>query len=303
MGTPAFAVPTLEKLIDSRHNLIGVVTGPDRQAGRSLKIRQTPVKELAVEAGLPILQPESFDDIGFLSALTDWQPDVCVVVAFRILPPEVIEIPRRGCVNLHPSLLPDLRGAAPLNWALINGYCKTGLTTFLIEKRVDAGNILLQHEAVIEPDDDAGSLSERFSRLGADLILQTLDLMEDDNLPIQKQEGKVTRAPKITVETCRLDWKRSAESLHNLVRGLSPVPAAFSTLKCRRLKIFKTQVIEQSATVDPGEIVETTNDMIVVATGDYHLGISELQAEGKRRMTAGEFLRGNQGLIGTKFSD
>ncbi len=300
MGTPQFAVPTLSALLKSRHEVCLVVTGPDKRAGRSLKVKTTPVKDLAEKEGLPILQPTDFKDREFLEKLTNAKPDVCVVVAFRILPQEVLEIPKSGCVNLHPSLLPDLRGAAPINWALMKGYSSTGLTTFLIEKRVDAGGILIQEPVEIEPDENAGSLSDRLSRSGAGLIVKTIDLLEQGSIKPTKQEGKVTKAPKITIEMCKLDWTNSSKDLHNQIRGLSPNPCSFAYLKKKRLKIFKSTLMASEAKGEPGEIIGFENELMVIATGSGMLGVEELQLEGKRRMTTVEFQRGAQNIIGTR---
>lgn len=300
MGTPQFAVPTFKILLNSRHQVCLVVTGPDKRAGRSLQVTTTPVKRIAEEAGLPILQPTDFRNPEFLGKLSDTDMDICVVVAFRILPEEVLGIPKLGCVNLHPSMLPDLRGAAPINWALMKGYTSTGLTTFLIEKRVDAGGILLQKSVDIKPDDDAGTLSSRLSERGAELIIRTIDLLEDGAITPSKQNGEVTQAPKITVETCELDWAKSAEHLHNQIRGLSPVPCAFTNFGIKRLKVFKSRIIDTEFKGDPGEITGFEGQLLVVSTGAGRLGIEDLQMEGKRRMTSSEFQRGVQNIIGTK---
>ncbi|MBT7787649.1 MAG: methionyl-tRNA formyltransferase [Calditrichaeota bacterium] len=302
MGTPQFAVPTLTALMRSKHEVCLVVTGPDKRAGRSLKVTTTPVKRMAEELELPILQPIDFKNPDFLAQLSEASPDLCVVVAFKILPLAVLEIPKFGCVNLHPSMLPDLRGAAPINWALMNGYTSTGMTTFLIEKRVDAGGILIQEPVEIQPEDDAGSLSERLSKNGADLIVRTIDLLEKCSITPCKQNGSVTKAPKITIEMCELDWSKTAQQLHNQIRGLSPTPSAFTHIKKKRLKIYKSVVVDSDYQGEPGEIIGFENDVLIVATGSGKLGIMDLQVEGKRRMTSSEFQRGAHNIIGTKFA-
>lgn len=198
-------------------------------------------------------------------------------------------------------MLPDLRGAAPINWALMNGYTSTGMTTFLIEKRVDAGGILIQESIQIDPEDDAGSLSERLSKSGAELIVKTIDLLEKGSITPSKQKGSVTKAPKITIEMCELDWSNTAQHLHNQIRGLSPVPSAFTHFKKKRLKFYKSVVVDSDSQGEPGGIIGFENDLLIVTTGSGKLGIKDLQVEGKRRMTSTEFQRGAQNLIGTKF--
>jgi len=299
MGTPTFAVPTLQALLASRHPVVGVVTGLDKPAGRTLRPQPTAVKKASLTAGLPILQPEKLKNPEFLQALAEWQPDVCVVVAFRILPREVIEIPPRGCINMHPSLLPALRGAAPINWALMNGCERTGITTFLIEKRIDAGSILLQREYPILPEDDAGSLSERLSAEGARLIVETLDGFEEGRLVPRPQAGEPTPAPKIEAETCRIDWTRPATEICNQIRGLSPAPAAFTTLNGKRLKLFRAKVVKGNAVAAPGTVIKGKAGVLTAQCGAGGLAILELQLEGKRRLDSTEFVRGKPVECGT----
>lgn len=292
MGTPEFAVPSLRRLHHSDHEVISVVTSPDKPAGRSLKLCESEVKVAAKGLRIPILQPEQLNDPSFLDEIRRIEADIGVVVAFRILPPSLFELFPKGCVNLHPSKLPDLRGAAPINWALIRGYTETGITTFLIEKRVDVGNILLQTKVSIDPDDDAGRLSERVSEMGAQLIVQTLDGIEKGELKPTPQEGKVTLAPKITRELCEINWDKSASELRNLIRGVSPIPCAFTYLNGKMLKIFKATVLHSSTKLTVGSVIGDCKDEIRVQCGEGMLLIDELQLEGKKRMTSGEFLRG-----------
>jgi len=300
MGTPQFAVPSLEALLASRHEVAVVVTGPDKPAGRSRRMTETPVKRSAKRRGLPVLQPHDLRDPFFAKALAGFDPQVNLVVAFRILPPVIFNTAALGSVNLHASLLPQLRGAAPINWALMRGQTSTGVTTFKIERKIDTGNILLQEPVEILPDDDAGSLAERLSKIGAKLMLKTLDGLEEGRLKPTPQRGEVTDAPRITRETCRIDWRREAEVIHNQVRGLAPVPGAFSRLGDRIIKIFRSVPHSDLPGNVPGEVSHTEENGFFVGTGCGCLEILELQLEGKRRMKAGDFLRGKQVHAGTK---
>lgn len=300
MGTPEFAVPTLEALLRSKHQVKAVVTGKDKRAGRRLKLVETAVKISAYKQGLTVLQTEDFCDPFFLRALKGIHAEIGVVVAFRIIPEELFQLFPHGCINLHPSLLPDLRGAAPINWALMRGYRQTGITTFLIRKKVDAGSILLQETVDIDPMDDAGSLSAKLSVSGSRLVVKTLDELQEGNLVSQPQKGTVTKAPRITRTTCRIDWNRPAGEIHNQVRGLSPVPTAFTTLKGRLLKVYRTIIIEGVDDAEPGVIEWCKGGAICVQTGKGKLGLTEIQLEGRKRITAEEFLRGKTIEPGTK---
>ena len=299
MGTPEFAVPSLEAVFASRHEVVAVVTTADKPSGRSLRMTESPVKKAARRYELPILQPDELRDPFFIRALAGFSPEVFLVVAFRILPPEVFSIPPFGCINLHPSLLPELRGAAPINWALMRGLSRTGLTTFLIERQVDTGDILLQEPVDIKPDDDAGSLSARLAELGAQLCIRTLEGLEAGELKPGPQKGEVSTAPRLTRDTCRIDWNRPAVEIHNQVRGLSPTPAAFTTLNQKTVKLFCTKPLDDFGDGEPGTVAGEVDDMLAVYTGREALGIIELQMEGRRRMNAGEFLRGKSILPGT----
>lgn len=299
MGTPEFAVPSLKALAASRHEIVVVVTGADKRAGRSLKMTETAVKRLAGQLGLPLLQPTDLNDPSFISSLAGFDPDICMVVAFRILPPEVYELPPHGSINLHASLLPELRGAAPVNWALMRGYTRTGLTTFQIRRKVDTGAILLQQPVEILPDDDAGSLSARMAETGAELIIRTLDdVASGKTHPIQ-QDGKATKAPRITPDTCRIDWSWSAVKIHNRVRGLSPSPGAFTILGGKVIKLFRTQPHPEITDSEPG-VVTCVDDLLRVSAGDGSIDILEIQMEGKRRLRTEEFLCGRRIPDGTK---
>ncbi|MBD3287847.1 methionyl-tRNA formyltransferase [candidate division KSB1 bacterium] len=304
MGTPEFAIPSLEELMKSSHRVLAVVTGIDKPVGRGQKVRPTPIKKFALEKGLPVLTPLKLKDEKFISELKQFEADIFVVVAFRILPVAVFTIPPRGTINLHGSLLPKYRGAAPINWAIINGEQKTGLTTFFIEKKVDRGEIILMRETEIGPEETAGELHDRLCQQGAKLLVETLDLIEQEKVQPRKQAGEPTLAPKITKEVCRIDWNKDAESIYNLVRGLSPYPRATGVFHDTEMKICCARIVpsEIGQNVEPGTIVKADKTgELHVATGQGIISITELQPECKRRMTSAEFLRGHQVQPGEKF--
>jgi len=292
MGTPDFAVPSLEALIAAGHTVAAVVTGADKPRGRGQRLTSTPVKEAALRHSLPVLQPISVKDPAFSSALRDLAPELAVVVAFRILPRDVFTIPSRGTFNLHASLLPRYRGAAPINWALMNGDTETGVTTFFLEDAVDTGNLLLQEAIPIGPDDDAGSVHDRLSQVGARVVVETVRRIEAGTIvPMPQENRDATPAPKIFREQCRIGWNAPAETVHNFIRGLSPHPAAWTLHQRRLLKIYKTRPLGVPATVPPGTLHATTH-ALTVAAADSLLEVLELQQEGHRRMIVEEFLRG-----------
>ena len=302
MGTPEFAVPSLNRLVESKHDVIGVVTVPDKPAGRGLKERPSAVKQAASDLDLPVLQPEKLKDPGFLSALRDWQADCYAVVAFRILPVDVFGIPRLGTVNLHTSLLPKYRGAAPIQWALMNGDSETGVTTFLIDRRVDTGNILMQKRIAIQPDEDAGSLHDKLAEAGADLLVQTMDKLEASTIEPRPQKGEATPAPKIIRVHCRIDWSDSNEKIRDQIRALSPMPGAFTGLNGKRMKLFETDLQSGADSRHPsGSILKADDSGILVQCGTGRLLVHELQLEGKKRMRVSEFLRGNTIKTGDRF--
>lgn len=293
MGTPEFAVPSLRKLASSPdHHITGVVTVPDRQKGRGLKVLASPVKTSALDLNLPVVQPEVLDDPGFIGQLTGWNADCFVVVGFRILPPEVFELPPGGCFNLHASLLPKYRGAAPIQWALIRGEKKTGVTTFLIRRTVDTGDILMQDETEIGENENAGSLHDRLAVIGAGLVLRTVDALESGKLTPRIQHGDPTSAPKITQETGRIDWNASAGQIRNLIRGLSPYPGAYGFLNGRRFKIYEAEILSQEDGADAGKIIKSEGGQLIVQTGSGCILVKTCQIEGKNRMDAAAFLRG-----------
>ena len=302
MGTPAFAVPSLEALIERpEHEVAGVVTGPDRPKGRGLKTASSPVKETALRHGIPIWQPEKLRDPGFLDALRTLDAGLFVVVAFRILPDELLAIPPLGTINLHPSLLPRYRGAAPIQWAVMNGDEVTGVTTFLVERRVDAGDILCQETVPIGPEETAGELHDRLSRAGADLLLRTVDRVADGQIGSHPQRGEATPAPKISREDGRIDWRLAARAIHNRVRGLNPVPMAFTTWRGQRLRIMASQPVclEGEEGRAPGEIVSADERRgITVQTGEGGLRLAMVQPEGRSRIEGAEFVRGYRPAAG-----
>ncbi len=299
MGTSEFAVPCLLKLLDNKNiNLPVVVTVPDKPAGRSLEMSESPVKTVARSRGIPVLQPDDLRDPFFLRAIQGYNPDIAAVVAFRILPTELFTIPKMGCINLHASLLPELRGAAPIQWALIRGYKETGVSTFLIERKVDTGGLLAQSSIQIDEEDDAGSLSYKLSSLGAHLLFETVLQVGNGELMPQVQRGPTSLAPKITKELCKIDWTDTATTIHYLIRGLSPHPAAHSFLGDKIVKFFRTSV-SGIHTENPGQITITADGSLLVGTGKGSLLIEELQLEGKKRMTSSEFLHGKAIQVGT----
>lgn len=292
MGTPDFSIPSLNAIYQSKHDLIAVVTTPDKERGRGQKVTFTPVKQFAVENNIPVFQPEKLKgNDEFVSQMKELQPDLFVVVAFRILPKEIFEIPKYGSFNLHASLLPKYRGAAPIQWALINGETETGLTTFKLAEKVDTGNIYLQIKVPVYPEDNFGTLHDRLSELGADVVMKTIGLIESGNYQLLPQDDSLASpAPKITKEICKIDWNKPAEEIHNLVRGLSPYPAAFFIFNEKVIKVYRTEVVKDMH-LKPSEFHQTKKELIV-GCGKDAIKILEIQQEGKKRMSIEEFLRG-----------
>jgi methionyl-tRNA formyltransferase len=295
MGTPDFAVPSLQKLVQSRHRIVGVVTVPDKPKGRGQKISQSPVKSFAQERELTVLTPVNLKDGVFIESLAGLNPDLIVVVAFRILPEEVFSLPPLGTINLHASLLPKYRGAAPINWAIINGETKTGLTTFFIRRKVDTGDVILQREIRIGPEEDYGELYRRMSEEGAGVLFESVELIEKGEVKTSKQDdSQASSAPKITPEHCRIDWSRTAVQVKDQIRGLSPSPGAFTSFRGKNLKLFKAEAIsDREPDGDAGQMVESEGkESVWVTTGGGILSLLEVQPEGKRRMKVEEFVRG-----------
>jgi methionyl-tRNA formyltransferase len=292
MGTPDFSIPSLESIYKSKHELTAIVTTPDKERGRGRKITYTPVKQFAVENNIPVYQPEKLkSNTEFIEQMKALQPDLFVVVAFRILPKEVFDIPKFGSFNLHGSFLPKYRGAAPIQWALINGETETGLTTFKLAEKVDTGNIYLQEKVEIFPADNFETLHDRMSLLSEDLVLKTISLIESGNFELKLQDDSLASpAPKITKEICKIDWNKSAKEIHNLVRGLSPHPAAFFIYNGKGIKIYKVEIVEQND-MKPFQIHQTKTELII-GCGKDAIRVLEIQQEGKKRMGIEEFLRG-----------
>jgi len=301
MGTPEFAVWSLKALISNGYNVVGVVTAPDRPSGRGQKLHQSDVKQYADSCGLPVLQPEKLKDEKFLDDLASLKADLQIIVAFRMLPEVVWKMPAMGTFNLHGSLLPHYRGAAPLNWAIINGDQETGVTTFLLKQEIDTGNILFQEKITIGPEQTMGELHDSLKVIGANLVLKTVDALADGvAIPVpqnlQTVDPKRLNAPKIFKESCRIDWGKPAIDINNLIRGLSPYPAAWTNIQSAEsetgLKIFKASVELLNHPCNPGEIQSDNKKYLRIACGDGFLHILDLQLAGKKRMCVAEFLRG-----------
>jgi methionyl-tRNA formyltransferase len=300
MGTPDFAVPSLLALIDAGLSPRAVVTAPDKPRGRGRHRSGTPVSRVAAENGLTVLQPESLRSESFIDDLRQFDPDLFVVVAFRILPETVFTLPQHGSINLHASLLPKYRGAAPINWALINGEQQSGVTTFFLKQAVDTGAIILQEAVDLHDDMTAGELHDLLAQHGAHIVVESVRRIADGSVQTFLQDDtQATPAPKIFRETCHIEWNNSARELHNFVRGLSPSPAAWTLHENRLLKILRTTVLRESGEGRPGSILRADTELHVQC-GTGALRILELQQEGKRAMTAGEFLRGYRFVAETK---
>ncbi len=296
MGTPEFAVPSLDALVNAGYEIVGVVTAPDKPAGRGLKLNESAVKQYAVEKGLHILQPEKLKNAQFLDELKSLRADLHVVVAFRMLPEVVWNMPPLGTINLHASLLPQYRGAAPINWAIINGEKETGATTFRLQHEIDTGNILLQESILIGENETAGELHDKMKMIGSALLLKTVDGLADESLSELPQStiansSLIKHAPKIFTETAKIDWNKSRNEIHNLIRGLSPYPAAFTQLEGKLLKIYKAQKEPGNSTA-PGTMETDKKTFLKFACKDGYIKIEELQLEGKKRMIVSEFLKG-----------
>jgi len=301
MGTPGFAIPSLTMLIASDNTIAGVVTQPDRPSGRGKKLTPPPVKTLALQHALPVLQPERVKEENAIQWLRSKKPDLIVVVAFgQILPPKILKIPSYGCINLHTSLLPQYRGAAPINWALINGEKKTGVSTILMNEWMDTGDIFLQMETKIEEKEDALTLSNRLSTLGAKLLLETISQLKRGGLtPTPQNHSKVTYAPLLKKDDGHIDWRKNAQAIHNQIRGTLPWPGAFTYLDKKLLKIFNSVVIDEENRGSPGKIFQVGAEGIKVATGKECLLLTEVQLQGRKRMNAAEFIKGHPVPTGT----
>ncbi len=304
MGTPDFAVPTLDALLNSKHNLVTVVTQPDRPKGRHLRLQASPVKIFARKKNLPILQPTSLDEKSFENSISSLNPEVIVVVAYgRIIPGWILSFPAYGCINVHASLLPKYRGAAPIQRAIMDGCTETGVTTMLLDEGMDTGDILLQSPIEIEPDDTSREVEKKLSQKGAELLLETLDgLAKDCIIPRKQDESEASYAPKIEKEEAFLEWSEPASRLRDLIRALNPFPGAYTYFRSKRLKVFRARIFEQTCSPrdEAGTLIGLENDGIIVASADKPLILTEIQLENKRKMTAAEFLRGHRVEIGEK---
>lgn len=294
MGTPEFAVASLDAILRAGYPIAGVVTAPDKPAGRGMQLTESAVKKYALENGLSILQPEKLKAPAFLEQLQTLAADLQIVVAFRMLPEVVWNMPPMGTVNLHGSLLPQYRGAAPINWAVINGEKETGVTTFKLQQDIDTGNILLQERFPIGATETAGDVHDRMKTIGARLLVRTIEALAAGTLTAIPQENpaNLKHAPKIFTETCRIDWNKPTGEIYNLIRGLSPFPTAFTELDGKFLKVFRAEKDNSSPGIAPGEAQTDQKSYLRFAGADGYINVTELQMEGKKRMKTADFLRG-----------
>jgi methionyl-tRNA formyltransferase len=302
MGTPEFAVASLDALVQAGCNIVSVITAPDKPAGRGMKLQESAVKQYSVRKGLKVLQPEKLKNAAFLEELRELNADLQVVVAFRMLPEVVWNMPPMGTINVHGSLLPQYRGAAPINWAIINGEKETGVTTFKLQHEIDTGDILLQQTISIGDDDTAGDVHDRMKQVGAQLLVRTIEELASGQLkerPQVKQADQraqdasgLKHAPKIFTDTCRIDWNKTVNEIHNLIRGLSPFPGAFTFLDQKMLKIYRSEKLHSQPAINPGMVTTDGKTFLRYACPDGFINIKELQLEGKKRMRIEDFLRG-----------
>lgn len=303
LGTPDFAVATLDAMVQHKLNVVAVVTAPDKPAGRGMKLQQSAVKKYAVEHHIPVLQPEKLKSEEFLNELKSYQADLQVVVAFRMLPEVVWNMPPLGTINVHASLLPNYRGAAPINWAIINGEKESGVTTFKLKHEIDTGDILLQEKVEIAETDNAGILHDKLMITGAHLLVKTIEELQNNTLKIIpqtsltsgiEQQTSLKHAPKIFTETCKIDWSKNTYDVYNLIRGLSPYPAAFTTVNDKKMKLFDVEKIIESHSFEPGKMETDNKKFIHFYCADGYISVKKLQLEGKTQMLVEDFLRGNK---------
>ena len=297
MGTPEFAVPSLEVLIENKFNVVAVITAPDKPKGRGQKLAFSPIKEVAVEHTIPVLQPTNLKDPLFVEELRTYKANLQIVVAFRMLPEVVWNMPSIGTFNLHGSLLPQYRGAAPINWAIINGEKETGVTTFFLKHEIDTGSIIFQEKETIQPEDTVGTVYERLMHKGAALVLKTVKAIQEGNYPSlpQNENQEIKHAPKIFKETCAIDWNQNSADIINFVRGLNPYPTAWTTIAGRNFKVFKVTLEDQTnKDKSPGDFITDGKKYLYMKTKDGWVSIEELQPEGKKRMAIEDFFRGNK---------
>lgn len=297
MGTPEFAVPSLEILIENGFNVVAVITAPDKPKGRGQQLATSPVKDCAVKHNIPVLQPTNLKSPEFIEELQSYKANLQIVVAFRMLPEMVWNMPEIGTFNLHASLLPQYRGAAPINWAIINGEKETGVSTFFLQHEIDTGKIIFQEKETIKEDDTVGDLYERLMAKGAGLVLKTVQAIAAEDYPQidQNEDQELKSAPKIFRETCEINWDQPTSKVYDFVRGLSPYPAAWTTLNGKNLKVYRaTKGDKRPGGKTAGDYVTDSKTYLHFVTADGHLNVSELQIEGKRKMGIEEFLRGNK---------
>lgn len=294
MGTPAFAVASLKALLDAQMNVVGVVTAPDKPAGRGMQLQQSAVKQFAVEHGLAIAQPEKLKSPEFFAQIQAWQPDIQIVVAFRMLPESIWSYPPMGTLNVHGSLLPQYRGAAPINWAIINGEKETGVTTFRLQHAIDTGDILLQERIPITPNMTAGELHDIMMEVGAGTLVKTLKGLIDQTIQAspQKVDAVMHHAPKIFTKDCTIDWHQKAAQVHNLIRGLAPFPGAFTKVDDKIVKLFSTSVINETPKEPVGSFITDGKTFAKFACNDGYIQLNDIQWEGKKKMHIADFLRG-----------
>lgn len=301
MGNPEFAVPSLEQVAKSKHQILYVISNPPKRIGRGRKLRETEVGIAAKAMGIPVLQPPKLNEINFLRYIASMHPDIFVVVAYKILPGNMLVIPKYGAINLHPSLLPKYRGPAPIQWALINGDKQTAVTTISLSEKIDSGSILMQESVVINDGDNFGSLAEKLSKEGAELVVKTLDRIESNQIDAKPQnEDEVTLAPKIKAEDLEINWNKTAIEINDHIRAFSPYPGAFTTLNGKRLKIFFASIVNNTKySGDIGGIASFSKNQLLIQTGQGLIDIHEVQFEGKKRMEISSFLRGIQMMKNT----
>jgi methionyl-tRNA formyltransferase len=294
MGTPDFAVPSLAILVEHGYNIVAVITAPDKPAGRGLQVQMSPVKQYALSKNIPVLQPEKLKNPDFLQELKSYNANLQIVVAFRMLPEAVWNMPGIGTFNLHASLLPDYRGAAPINWAVINGEKESGVTTFFLQHEIDTGDIIFQEKVAISDTDTAGTLHDKLSEVGSGLVLKTVNAIAEGEVKTtpQAQSTANKKAPKIFKDDCRINWDLSVGDIYNFIRGLSPYPGAWTYMDEKTFKIYSTAKEQKSHTDIIGHISTDGKDYIKIAVRDGYIHLLEVQLEGKKRMPVAEFLRG-----------
>ncbi|AZB44839.1 methionyl-tRNA formyltransferase [Bacillus sp. FJAT-42376] len=306
MGTPDFSVPVLRRLVDEGYNVVGVVTQPDRPKGRKKELTPPPVKTEALKHGIEVLQPEKIRNPKELDKVLALKPDLVVTAAFgQILPNELLEAPKHGCINVHASLLPELRGGAPIHYSIIQGKEKTGITIMYMAEKLDAGDILTQAEVTITEEDNVGTLHDKLSKAGTDLLSETLPLLLEGNLkPVRQDDSKATFASNIKREQELIDWSKTGEEIYNHIRGLNPWPVAFTFLQGQTLKVWRGEKVKSTNPSDPGTVIGVDSDGFVVATGNgTAIKVVELQPSGKKKMSGEDFLRGSQIAPGTKLGE